>query len=130
MFCSHTTDQSPKTIYFPLTGNTDEAPEHLPPRRGFSSGAGNACPALGSRRCWKRQWRQLPSVVARATQSWTLRAFSPAGKAKTKQNTGAARFASWKFSRQSHRATGKITFISTEILSPQSWHGRGISAQL
>lgn len=85
MFCSHTTDQGPKAMYLPMTGNTDEAPEHLPPHRASSSGAGNACSALGSPGCWKRQRRQLPPAVATAAQSWTLRASTPAGKAKTKE---------------------------------------------
>lgn len=75
----------PRPYIPPPTGNTDEVPEHLPPCKAFSSEAGNVCPALGSLRCWKRQWRQLPPAAAIAAQSWTLKAFIPAGKAKTKQ---------------------------------------------
>lgn len=69
-----------------MTSNSDQAPQHLPSCRAFSSAAGNACPALRSWRSWKTQCRQLTSVVAIAAQSWTLRAFTPVGKAKAELN--------------------------------------------
>lgn len=80
-------EQSPKTTHF-LAINSDQAPVHLPPCRAFSSGAGNACPALRSWRSWKDQCRQLASVVATAAQSRALKAFTPTGKAQAELNYG------------------------------------------